>query len=104
MFPIETFLRSAASPQHSLGSVGKTVVKTVFQTDGKRFCRAKAAMKERLRRMIVEQQARAINPILRGHFNYYGALRGTRRSSMRFGTSPGGSGNTLAENGARRAG
>ena len=56
-------------------SVGKTVVKTVFQTEGKRFSRAKAAMKQRLRRMMhqpVEQQARAINQILRGHFNYYG--------------------------------
>jgi group II intron reverse transcriptase/maturase len=57
------------------GSVGRTVVKTVFQTEGKRFSRAKAAMKERLRRMKhhpVETQARAINQILRGHFNYYG--------------------------------
>jgi group II intron reverse transcriptase/maturase len=56
-------------------SVGKTVIKTVFQTEGKRFCRAKAAMKERLRRMRhqpVEAQARAINQMLRGHFNYYG--------------------------------
>ncbi len=56
-------------------SVGKTVVKTVFQTEGKRFSRAKATMKERLRRMMhqpVEQQARAINAILHGHFNYYG--------------------------------
>jgi group II intron reverse transcriptase/maturase len=56
-------------------SVGRTVVKTVFQTEGKRFSRAKAAMKERLRRMKhhpVEHQARTINQILRGHFNYYG--------------------------------
>lgn len=56
-------------------SVGKTVVKTVFQTEGKRFSRAKATMKTRLRGMQhqpVEQQARAINQILRGHFNYYG--------------------------------
>jgi group II intron reverse transcriptase/maturase len=56
-------------------SVGQTVVKTVFHTDGKRFSRAKATMKGRLRRMMhqpVEQQARAINQILRGHFNYYG--------------------------------
>jgi hypothetical protein len=56
-------------------SVGKTVIKTVFQTEGKRFSRAKAAMKDRLRRMRhqpVEEQARAVNQILRGHFNYYG--------------------------------
>ena len=56
-------------------SVGKTVIKTVFQTEGKRFSRAKAAMKDRLRRMRhepVETQARAINQMLRGHFNYYG--------------------------------
>lgn len=56
-------------------SVGKTVVKTVFQTEGKRFSRAKAAMKQRLRRMMhqpVEQQARTIHQILHGHFNYYG--------------------------------
>ena len=56
-------------------SVGKTVIKTVFQTEGKRFSRAKAGMKERIQRMKhqpVETQARAINQILRGHFNYYG--------------------------------
>ena len=56
-------------------SVGKTVIKTVFETEGKRFSRAKARMKERLRRMQhqpVEVQARAVNQILRGHFNYYG--------------------------------
>ena len=56
-------------------SVGNTVIKTVFETEGKRFSRAKVRMKERLRRMPhppVEVQARAVNPILRGHFNYYG--------------------------------
>ncbi len=56
-------------------SVGKTAIKTVFQTEGKRFSRAKAAMKTQLRRMQhqpVETQARMINQILRGHFNYYG--------------------------------
>jgi group II intron reverse transcriptase/maturase len=56
-------------------SVGKTAIKTVFQTEGKRFSRAKAAMKDRLRRMRhqpVVEQARAVNQILRGHFNYYG--------------------------------
>lgn len=63
-------------------SVGKTVIKTVFQTEGKRFSRAKAAMKERLRRMKhqpVETQARAVNQILRGHFNYYGLAGNARK-------------------------
>src|SRR4029077_15805641 len=32
-------------------SVGKTVIKTVFQTEGKRFSRAKSGMKERIQRM-----------------------------------------------------
>jgi group II intron reverse transcriptase/maturase len=45
-------------------SVGKTVIKTVFQTEGKRL--------RRLKHQPVEEQARAINQILRGHFNYYG--------------------------------
>jgi group II intron reverse transcriptase/maturase len=69
-------------------SVGQTVVKTVFQTEGKRFSRAQAAMKERLRRMQhqpVEAQARAVNKILRGHFNYYGIvplLLGTEHSRL----------------------
>ena len=56
-------------------SLSQTVIKTVFQTDGKRFSRARAGMRERLRRMRhqpVEDQIRAINQILRGHFNYYG--------------------------------
>ena len=56
-------------------SLSQSVRKTVFQTESKRFSRAKAGMKERLRRMRrhpVAEQARAINQILRGHFNYYG--------------------------------
>ena len=56
-------------------SFSSSVRKTVFQTEGKRFSRAKAGMREQLRRMKhhpVEEQARAINQILRGHFNYYG--------------------------------
>ena len=56
-------------------SFSSSVRKTVFQTEGKRFGRAKAGMKELLRPMKhhpVEEQARAINRILRGHFNYYG--------------------------------
>lgn len=63
-------------------SVGQTVIKTVFQTEGKRFSRAKAGMKERLRRMKhqpVETQARAVNQILRGHFNYYGLAGNARK-------------------------
>jgi len=58
----------------------------VFQTEGKRYSRAKAALKERLRRMKhepVEGQARAINQILRGHFNYYG-LAGNARKLQEF--------------------
>ena len=53
----------------------KTASKTVFQTDGKRFSRAKAAMKARIRQIKhwpVEEQAKVINAVLRGHFNYYG--------------------------------
>jgi hypothetical protein len=53
--------------------------KIVFQTEGKRFSRAKATMREQLHRMKhhpVKEQARAINQILnqilRGHVNYYG--------------------------------
>ncbi len=56
--------------------------KTVYQTDGKRFTRAKAAMKEKLIRMrhhAVESQAKAINAVLRGHFNYYGIAGNTRK-------------------------
>jgi group II intron reverse transcriptase/maturase len=67
-------------------SVGQTVIKTVFLTEGKRYSRAKAALKERLRRMKhepVEEQACAINQILRGHFNYYG-LAGNARKLQEF--------------------
>lgn len=56
-------------------AVRKTGSKTVFQTDGKRFSRAKAAMKARIRRSKhwpVEEQVKMINAVLRGHFNYYG--------------------------------
>jgi len=67
-------------------SVGQTVIKTVFQTEGKRYSRAKAALKARLQRMRhkpVEEQALAINQILRGHFNYYG-LAGNGRKLQDF--------------------
>ena len=55
--------------------LNRSVRKTVFQTEGQRFSRAKSALKERLHRIQhhpVKEQARAINQILRGHFNYYG--------------------------------
>ena len=67
-------------------SVGKTVIKTVFQTEGKRFTRAKTLMKQRLRQMQhqpVEVQARAVNQILRDHFNYYG-LAGNAKKLQAF--------------------
>lgn len=53
----------------------RTGWKVVFQTEGKRFTRAKAAMKAVLRRIMhwdLEKQAERINAILSGHFNYYG--------------------------------
>ena len=56
--------------------------KTVFQTDGKRLSRAKAAMKTKLQsimHMKVEEQAARINSLLVGHFNYYGMAGNTRR-------------------------
>ncbi len=63
-------------------SFSSSVRKTVFQTESKRFSRAKAGMRERLRRMKhypVEEQARVINQILRGHFNYYGIAGNARK-------------------------
>jgi len=56
--------------------------KTVFQTDGKRFSRARAAMKEKLTRMMhwnVKQQGQMINSILNGHFQYYGLAGNSKR-------------------------
>lgn len=53
----------------------KTGWKIVFQTEGKRYTRAKAAMKDKLSRMMhweLEKQAERINAILSGHYNYYG--------------------------------
>src|SRR2546428_5196961 len=67
-------------------SLGQSVRKTVFQTEGKRFSRAKAGMKDLRRRMKhhpVEEPAGAINRILRGHFNYYG-LAGNARKLQSF--------------------
>lgn len=49
--------------------------KTVFQTDPKRFYRAKDSIKQRIRQIkhwSIENQPVALNAILQGHFNYYG--------------------------------
>lgn len=54
----------------------------VFQTEGKRFTRAKAAMKEHLRRTMhwgLQRQVVVINSVLMGHFNYYGISGNTKR-------------------------
>ena len=56
--------------------------KTVFQTEGRRLSRAKAAMKEKLHRMMhweVEKQAEKINALLVGHFSYYGIAGNMRK-------------------------
>ena len=65
----------------------KTGYKIVFQTDSKRFTRSKAAMKEKLWKMMhwkVEDQAERINAILRGYYNYYG-LAGNAKRMQKFG-------------------
>lgn len=56
--------------------------KVIFQTEGKRYARAKKLMKERLRRIMhmdLNYQTRVINSILRGHMNYYGIAGNSRR-------------------------
>ncbi len=58
--------------------------KTVFQTESKRFSRAKAAMKEKLHRMMhweVDRQAERINALLTGHYSYYGIAGNLRRTA-----------------------
>lgn len=60
----------------------RTGWKVVFQTEGKRFARAKAAMKATLWRIMhwdLEKQAERINSTLSGHFNYYGLAGNFRR-------------------------
>lgn len=60
----------------------KTGWKVVFQTEGKRYTRAKAAMRASLSRMMhweLERQAARINAILSGHYNYYGLAGNTDR-------------------------
>ncbi len=47
----------------------------MFQTDSKRYGRAKASIKQKIRLIQhrpIEDQVKVINAILRGHFNYYG--------------------------------
>lgn len=54
----------------------------VFQTEAKRFTRAKAAVKEKLRKIMhwdLERQSDAINAVLVGHFNYYGLSGNTKK-------------------------
>ena len=63
----------------------RTGWKTVFQTEGGRLSRAKAAMKETLHRMMhweVEKQAERINALLVGHFSYYGIAGNTRKIAV----------------------
>ena len=60
--------------------------KTVYQTEGKRYTRAKTAMKEKLYRMMhwsLKEQTKMINSILRGHYNYYG-LAGNAKKLQNF--------------------
>ncbi len=60
--------------------------KTVYMIDGKRFGRAKTAMKEKIQRMMhwsMEKQLKAINAVLRGHMNYYG-IAGNAQGLRRF--------------------
>lgn len=53
----------------------KTGFKIVFKTDPKRFTRAKTNIKEKIWRSMhkeIREQAKAINSVLTGHYNYYG--------------------------------
>ena len=53
----------------------KTGCKVVFRTDAKRFTRAKASIKEKMWKQMhkkPKEQVKAINAVLRGHYNYYG--------------------------------
>lgn len=56
--------------------------KVSFQTEGKRYARAKKSMKEVLRRIMhmdLKKQSGMINSILRGHINYYGIAGNSSR-------------------------
>jgi RNA-directed DNA polymerase len=56
--------------------------KIVYQTEGKRYTRAKASMKVKLQSLMhaeLSKQATHINAILLGHFNYYGMAGNSKR-------------------------
>ena len=56
--------------------------KLTFKTEGKRFARSKHRMKEILHRIMhwpLENQAKRINSLLVGHYNYYGVAGNSRR-------------------------
>jgi RNA-directed DNA polymerase len=60
----------------------KTGYKLVFKTDSKRFARAKASMKDKLWKVMhydPKDQAKLINSILTGHYNYYGMAGNSKR-------------------------
>lgn len=62
--------------------MGKHVI--VFRTEGSRFTRAKAQMKDQLWHMVhfdMKTQAKRINSILRGHNNYYGLPGNSKKIS-----------------------
>ncbi len=59
-----------------------TAAKTVFQTESKRYGRARVALKRTIQRVqhhSIEEQAQVIGAVLRGHFNYYGIAGNARR-------------------------
>jgi hypothetical protein len=63
-------------------TVNKTGQKIVFSTDAKRFTRAKATIKEKMWKQMHEEpkkQAKVINAILTGHYNYYGMAGNSKR-------------------------
>lgn len=63
-----------------------TASKTVFQTESKRYGRAKAAIQEKIRLIkhrSIEEQVGVLNTTLRGHFNYYG-IAGNGQKLQRF--------------------
>lgn len=66
---------------YSLNRYG-TGWKMTYRTEGKRLTRAKASIKEKMRRWMherIEQQVVRINRVLRGHYNYYGVPGNSRR-------------------------
>lgn len=84
--------RGEGGERRSMTFLGFSIFKTkkrngqgyrlTFQTEGKRFSRAKEAMKGQLARMRhrkVAEQARRVRVILQGHLNYYGIAGNSRR-------------------------